>query len=42
MKSIIITKKINVYNVIQRFKIAINKFIDEYELADYSGKCFVC
>lgn len=42
MKSIIITKNINIYNVIQRFKIAINKFIDEYELSNYSGKCFVC
>jgi hypothetical protein len=42
MKSIIITKNIDVYNVIQRFKIAINNFIDEYELVDCSGKCFVC
>lgn len=38
MKSIIITKNINVYNVIQRFKFAINKIIVEYELADYYGK----
>ena len=42
MKSIIITKNINIYNVIHRFKIAINKFIDESELSNYSGKCFVC
>jgi hypothetical protein len=44
MKSIIITKNINIYNVIHRFKITItiNKFIAEYELSNYSGKCFVC
>jgi hypothetical protein len=42
IKSIIITKKINSKFVLQRFKIAINKFVNEYQVQDLDGKCFVC
>ena len=39
MKSIIITKNINTYFVLQRFKMALNKFESEYQwtigLLDY-------
>lgn len=42
MKSIIITKNINSYFVIQRFKMALNNFEIEYQLSDYYGKCYVC
>ena len=42
MKSIIITKNINTYFVLQRFKIALNNFESEYQLSDYYGECFVC
>jgi hypothetical protein len=42
MKSIVITKQINTFLVIQRFKMALNKFESEYQLSDYYGKCFVC
>lgn len=42
MKSIIITKNINTYFVIQRIKMALNNFESEYQLSDYFGKCYVC
>ena len=42
MKSIIITKKINTYFVLQRFKMALNNFESEYQLSNYYGECFVC
>ena len=38
MKSIIITKKINTYLVIERIKMALNNFEDEYQLSDYYEK----
>lgn len=41
MKSIINTKNINSYFVLQRFKIAINKIVIEYQVQDMYGK-FVC
>jgi hypothetical protein len=42
MKSIIITKNININLVIQRIKSALLHFECEYQLSDYYGKCFVC
>jgi len=42
MKSIIITKNINSYFVLQRIKMALNNFESEYQLSDYYGRCFVC
>ncbi len=50
MKSIIITKNINTYFVLQRFKMALNNFESEYQLtiglldnwSVYYGKCYVC
>lgn len=42
MKSIIITKNINIYLVLQRIRYALSQFENEYQLSNYSGKCFVC
>ena len=42
MKSIIITKNINTYLVLQRIKMALSKFESEYLLSDYWGQCYIC
>jgi hypothetical protein len=42
MKSIIITKSIQIGLLFERFKMALNQFEREYQLDNYMGNCFIC